>query len=180
MVYTSIHALSYMCKADAFLICMSRSKIIWNDIFYRQPEERVAFSMEPFVRLLEFEAYEAYLKWDQGYFAARQEMDSELKQSGVIHHGEINFPTLEDLLELKRCDLHFFYFMITMSFHTSIILHNILTQARTRHGWRTFRRGTEAKVGAVRREDQGIDVSCIEVEDDPGKVISPQPPVLTT
>lgn len=65
--------------------------------------------MEPFVRLLPLEVYKAYLKWDEGYFAA-QKTDSELKQSGVAHE-EIKFPTLEDLLELKR-------FLICILYHS--------------------------------------------------------------
>lgn len=75
--------------------------IYMHFVLCRPGPERVFFCMEPFVRLMSLEAYEAFLKWDADFFKEAGAKMAELVKSGV-HTRPIHFPTLLQLLELKR------------------------------------------------------------------------------
>lgn len=77
--------------------------IIAHSSRFSEKSEAVSIPLEPFFRRHKtLEEYAAFLKWDSDYFCDQAKGNRELVRVGLDLRKRFNFPTLKDLLEVKR------------------------------------------------------------------------------
>lgn len=82
---------------------MMASGAILLFLHYRPKAERVVIPLEPFFRRhKDLAEYVAFLNWDAKFFIKLARKNSELVRVGVHKKSSFHFPSLKDLLEIKR------------------------------------------------------------------------------
>lgn len=72
---------------------------------FRPPDQRVFFPLEPFFRLHKsLEEYVAFLSWDLAFFLKSAQGRRELVRIGLATKEKLHFPTLDQLLAVKRLE----------------------------------------------------------------------------